>query len=203
MSTITLERKSEIVNESIGKKFGKLTVISFVRFSKTRRGANVPKVLVQCTCGNTKEVSLWDVRSGKTASCGTNHVDYEDRTIPAINNIYSHSYRGRAIKNGVEFSITKEQFKSLCESACFYCGVLPDEFSATSGWCNISKRGKIKSGKYISEWKYNGLDRIDPNKGYTLDNVVPCCGICNHAKHTLSYFDFTNWLDRIVQFRSK
>lgn len=27
-----------------------------------------------------------------------------------------------------------------------------------------------------------GLDRLDSDRGYVLDNVVPCCGTCNMAK---------------------
>ena len=32
-----------------------------------------------------------------------------------------------------------------------------------------------------------GLDRVDSNKGYTDDNVVPCCGSCNQLKNELPY----------------
>ena len=28
----------------------------------------------------------------------------------------------------------------------------------------------------------HGLDKMDPYKGYTLDNVVPCCYTCNMIK---------------------
>ena len=34
-------------------------------------------------------------------------------------------------------------------------------------------------------------------KGYLIDNVVPCCALCNTAKCKLSYDEFTNWLKRI------
>ena len=30
-----------------------------------------------------------------------------------------------------------------------------------------------------------GLDRLDSHKGYTIDNVVPCCGICNVVKSSV------------------
>lgn len=196
-------KRSKITLEAIGKKFNRLTVIEFIEFRKTPRGSNVPMVRCRCECGAEKTASLWDIKAGKTKTCGLNHPHYDDRTLPAFNQIYTHSYKGTAIKKGVVFEITKEQFRALCELPCHYCGVLPNEFSATSGWANTSKRGKMKSGKFLSEWKYNGLDRIDSDKGYTLDNVVPCCGICNHAKHTLSYYDFTAWLGRITEFRKK
>jgi hypothetical protein len=36
-----------------------------------------------------------------------------------------------------------------------------------------------------------GLDRVDNARGYTRDNIVPCCALCNDAKgHLLSYDEF-------------
>jgi hypothetical protein len=61
----------------------------------------------------------------------------------------------------------------------------------------------VKTGKYLSQYVYNGLDRKNSQKGYTIRNVVPCCGVCNHAKHTMNYKDFIAWLDRVTNFRAK
>lgn len=35
----------------------------------------------------------------------------------------------------------------------------------------------------IDETKDLGCDRIDNNKGHTMDNCVPCCSICNYARN--------------------
>ena len=64
----------------------------------------------------------------------------------------------RAKKKGHELAITKEQYAYLVRGrSCYYCG---------------SSLGLIG----------HGLDRIDNNKGYYPDNVVPCCGICNEIR---------------------
>lgn len=31
-----------------------------------------------------------------------------------------------------------------------------------------------------------GVDRINNDKGYTIDNVVTCCGDCNYMKRAMS-----------------
>ena len=40
--------------------------------------------------------------------------------------------------------------------------------------------------------KFNGIDRIDSNIGYTVNNCVPCCTICNHMKNDLTTDEFYN-----------
>jgi len=190
-------RQRSIIDEAIGQKFGKLTVIRFAGYSTTPSSKQIPMVEAKCECEARKTVSLWDLRSGKIKTCGVNHPHYDDRSIPAFNQIYRHSYKKRAEDAGIEFAITPEQFRELTQQPCHYCGTPP---LATS---YRGEKGRVKTGRGHSRFVYNGLDRKDSTHGYTTQNVVPCCSICNHAKHTMSYADFIQWLDRIAQHRSK
>lgn len=81
-----------------------------------------------------------------------NKIRARNRQIPNRFNVgrYSAKKRGRA------WTITLKEFEWLCELDCFYCG---------------GALGRCESGI--------GLDRIDNARGYEIDNVYPCCGICN------------------------
>jgi hypothetical protein len=50
----------------VGKRYGKLTIIDLVQ-SKTEKRRNA---LCRCECGKTKEVTISNLRSGATTSCG-------------------------------------------------------------------------------------------------------------------------------------
>lgn len=69
-----------------------------------------------------------------------------------------------ARKHNTDFNITLYNYERLLEAnSCEYCG----------GPLPITG---------------HGLDRVDSNGGYTLDNVVPCCYSCNMTKsNTYSY----------------
>lgn len=66
-------------------------------------------------------------------------------------------YKIRAQKKNLEFQLTKEEFNNLLKQDCYICGVKSEDNSI-------------------------GIDRIDNDKGYTLDNCRPCCSICNYMK---------------------
>jgi len=38
------------------------------------------------------------------------------------------------------------------------------------------------------------IDRVDPKKGYTKDNCVPCCATCNFVKNNMNYGDFIQYI---------
>lgn len=92
-------------------------------------------------------------------------------------------YKRNAKQKNLEYNLTEEQFVELSQKDCYYCGSKPN---------NIAK-GKTNYGEYI----YNGIDRIENTKGYTIDNVVPCCRICNIAKQQLTLQEFKDWIKRI------
>ena len=78
---------------------------------------------------------------------------------------YFDEYVRGAVKRNLLFSLTKEQFEEIVTSHCSYC----DSFN---------EEGVI------------GVDRINSNKGYTLDNVTPCCATCNIMKNDLAKEEF-------------
>ena len=47
--------------------------------------------------------------------------------------------------------------------------------------------------------KIHGLDRVDNEKGYSIDNVVTCCEQCNVAKSTQTYEDFIQQANDIAK----
>ena len=47
---------------------------------------------------------------------------------------------------------------------------------------------------------YNGIDRIDNNIGYTIDNSVSCCKYCNFAKNDFLLDEFLLWIKRTKDY---
>ena len=94
--------------------------------------------------------------------------------------LYPKWYRWRDFKtackkNGKELGITEEEFLSFWQAPCTYCG----EPTPTSN-----------------------LDRIDNSRGYFIDNIVPCCIICNKAKGLLSADEFLSHCMTILRFNN-
>lgn len=87
--------------------------------------------------------------------------------------IYYLDYKKRAIKKKLDFEITKEDFDKLTKLDCYICGK-----------------------KYCDNHK-NGLDRINNNLGYTLDNIESCCGECNYMKREYKLHTFFDKLIKI------
>jgi hypothetical protein len=99
-----------------------------------------------------------------------------------------NGYRRHATIKEVPFELTKEQFFQMMQLPCYYCGILPSQVHTHGTW---------------HPFIYNGIDRMDNDKGYTLENVVPCCKVCNRAKRDLPLKDFIEWIQRIIKFQTE
>lgn len=145
-----------------------------------------------CSCGIEAIVPSTKLKSGEIKSCGCKEHVRSARTPmghSGLNKLYS-DYRYGAKSRSLEFAVSIDEFKSIVTSNCTYCGVEPNR--VTYG----SRGSKKEHGKFLS----TGVDRIDSSKGYTVDNVVPCCSICNIAKSDLTQSEFLAWIDRIRNF---
>lgn len=73
---------------------------------------------------------------------------------------------GDALKRGM-ISLGIDDYISKTQDSCVYCGCLPSNPTKFRG-----------PGSFL----YNGVDRIDNMIGYTLENTVTACKLCNSMK---------------------
>lgn len=167
-----------------GQKFNNLLIID--RALSTRNyGKNKAWHKCLCDCGNTRIVETYDLRSGRIKSCGCKNR--LEKSESGFRRLYSN-YKFSAKERNLSFSLTKEQFKELTKNNCNYCLKEP----AMTRISNKTSKN-IEHDSYI----YNGIDRVDNNKGYEYSNCVACCKICNIAKQELSLEEFKEWLSRV------
>lgn len=174
-----------------GQKFGRLTVLSKKIIEKNGRKKIMWDCL--CSCGNRTLVEGYHLRRGDTQSCGCFGKERRIEAVrlpkgeAAFNSFYSR-YKSNAKKRGFEFNLTKDEFRKLVQKPCFYC-----DNNTIKNYLHESK--KVNGGyKYIS-----GVDRVDNTKGYSIENCVPACSICNIAKHHHSPQEFLIWLKHILE----
>ena len=169
-----------------GQKFGRLTVIERDVSIKGR-----VKWVCRCDCGNLQSVVTSNLKSGHTKSCGCYKAEKsrerciakEDINNTKYNDLYGRYKRGAKQRN-IPFNLTIDEVKRIIHQPCYYCGTIESN----------TIFAKKKQGYEI---KYNGIDRVDNNKGYEIENVVPCCQTCNFAKHTMTQDEFYNWIQRV------
>ena len=141
-----------------------------------------------CDCGNITIAAPGDVKRGHTKSCGcySRSGDWQ-RKEPGHSAFISlwcnYNHPSRARKG---FELTKEEFRDITKQNCHYCGIEPHQISKTQSG----------NGVYI----YNGIDRANSSKGYTLENSVPCCKLCNVAKNNMTREEFLAWIERVYFF---
>ena len=163
------------VIDETGNRHGRLTVIKRIKNNKYGQA----KWLCRCDCGKKTTILGVSLR-GSTKGCGCLHK------LPsgeASFNILIRSMKNGAYKRNLEWFLTKDQVRFLSKQNCYYCGIEPRQLIGS----------EAHNGFYI----YNGLDRVVNNKGYTIENVVSCCGRCNRAKDTMTQDEFSIWISQI------
>lgn len=86
-------------------------------------------------------------------------------------NVKYSKYKYSSIKRGYDFSLTMEEFLTFWNKPCSYCG---DSIITI------------------------GIDRIDNMKGYSINNCVPCCKVCNGMKLNYSQDFWITHMKKII-----
>ena len=169
-----------------GQKFGRLLVVS--RAPNNKHNKVCWNVL--CDCGIKKIVIGYLLSGGRLQSCGCLQKDRASEankkfdSNPALRKLID-SYRNSAKRRGFNFLLSVDEADKLFRQPCFYCARAPHRsFTEYNG-----------RYKYI----YNGIDRIDNSKDYTIENIRACCKDCNYAKNEMSVEEFANWIRKVYE----
>lgn len=170
-------RPRRILNE-IGRRYGRLVVLALRQPEPNERG--MYRWLCKCDCGNETTVRGTSLRNGDTRSCGcywNEIVAAGAHRLPqneaAFHRVYG-KIRDGARKRNLAWELTKDNVWSLISSTCFYCGKPPSKiFRNRYGYC-----------------AWNGVDQKEPCGGYTLNNCVTCCYVCNRMKLNIPFQEF-------------
>lgn len=173
--------------ELAGQTFNRLTAISKVGSD----GSSRTMWECLCLCGNKTTIRQDQLTSKTrpTKSCGCLNKEIlrkpkKKTEGQSVYKFYFGCYKTSARKRGLEFSLSFENFKYLTGLSCNYCNEEPQE--------------KIKNYRSVKgQIKFNGIDRVNNDLGYSLENCVPCCKDCNRAKQCMSEEDFINLIQKI------
>lgn len=171
-----------------GQRFGKLV-------ASERMGKRFNSYLWKCICdcGNEHITSIATLRRGDCTNCGcykkerAAYINRKPGEEAAKNRVFN-SIKNGAKHRGIVFELIFEEVMVLIEKNCYYCGVKP----------STSSKGLNKHGHTQIMW--NGIDRIDNNLGYTLENTRTSCKQCNYAKYKQTETEFMIYINRLVKF---
>jgi len=183
---IPQEKRKNKLEDLTGRIFGKLTVrkqVGYDKYNKRLWECN-------CECGNIIYVTTSRLLTGRATACKCRIIEtakkekrYRMKHGIANMNDTIRCYKISASKRGLIFNLSNNELLSLFKGNCFYCDTPPS---------NTTNRPRT-NGAFI----YNGIDRVDNNKGYEDGNVVSCCKTCNMMKKTLSQTEFINHIESI------
>lgn len=167
---------------------------------------------VECIhCGKVQRINISNAMRRKSQKC--NYCDNPDYVPPAyhtgsrpitktLDERSFINYRHKMVSNSQDdlkknkpWELTLEQYSQLIHGDCYYCGEPP---TADNQW----NKGNKRAGENVT-FLANGIDRIDPDKGYTIDNCVPCCKQCNRMKWDYTPEQFYSQLRKILNHINK
>lgn len=179
-------RKNKTTNSYIGQIFNNYEVLEFDHMDTFGRWYKV-KCL---NCGEVSIKHLKTIFTSKTSCDKCKHL-FGNRKIPTtkavVNCLRSEYIRGASERN-FPWELVEEDFETIIQQPCYFCGQEP-EF-------HISDQ---RFNKTNTPFLRNGIDRLDPTKGYTKENSVSCCSMCNRMKSNYSITDFYEKIKRIYE----
>ena len=176
----------------IGSKINTFTILR-------NEWVNKNKIWVcSCDCGNEKVFwKLSAITKQKTCGCGVDEVGYTAKQRRSVNSRIN-SYKCGAKKRGLEWNLSYLDFVNITTKNCVYCDAAPKLWDCISGAPSLQKDSpNVKIEDY--QIFLNGIDRINSDDGYTIDNCVSCCTSCNRSKSDLSLLEFKQHVERMYK----
>jgi hypothetical protein len=188
-------RKSPRIKIEIGETYHYLKILKEIKPNTTKGGITFECI---CKCGKITTITQYQILKSKKMSCGCFRKEIGSKRLykgigkSAISYIIS-SYRYGAFSRSLEFNLEQQDIFNIVTKPCYYCG---EEKSME--YVHKNKNNEISN---LTNFKHNGIDRLDSSKGYFLDNCVPCCKQCNIMKMNYSEESFLNKIKKIYEYK--
>lgn len=192
----------------VNTKINQLTILELLNLPN---GVKAPrKFKVLCDCGKITEPQAGSVLSGRTKTCGHGvSVAAKKNRIDDEQSFWRHAiyqYKNNATQRGREWALTDSEAKHVMCLPCSSCGLDPQpNYVVVQMYKSRTKKQNLTYDETFANsrvFNTTGIDRIDNSLGYSTQNVVPMCRLCNQAKHTMTVAEWMSWLDRIVKFQT-
>jgi len=132
---------------------------------------------------------LWFDFAMSRSSTGSRARFNKRKSMKSLINKLFLKQKWHAKRRGLSWLIDFKQWHRLVTSDCYLCAKPP---------MNAFKCGSLKH-QHGLVFKYQGLDRVDNSIGYELDNIAPCCKICNSIKSNRSIDEFIDHISLILK----
>lgn len=163
-------------------KINKLTFINYVKNDKFGKAI----WLCSCECGKEKMLNASAIKAKLTTSCGCNKQKSLRKGVGLISGAFWHKLKKSALSRDIDFSIKIEEAWEIF--------LKQDKKCALSGVNLImypnNDRSRIQTAS---------PDRIDSNKGYTIDNLQWVHKRINRMKNILTTDELLFWVKRIYK----
>lgn len=153
---------------TIGKVFGRLTVISVADPYIFKNGKKHQKFICKCECGNQVSVLLNNLKRGSTVSCGCFNKD-KQKLVRGVNHPnYNHNMTKeerqelKKLRLDSEFRNWKLEVKRLANYKCLICGSSKDVVA-----------------HHLASFAKN------PELRFSVENGVCLCAKCHIEYHTI------------------
>ena len=171
-----LEVLEVISNNTPGKHVSLRCLCHYCDTEVIMNNGNLAKKMNSCGCQQNNS-DTWK-------SVGSKTKPWQLPSGQAARNNLEFQYKRSARERNFEYQLTTEEFTKLVSGECRYCG---DSLTQV-------KKGQ---GKTSGDFRYTGIDRIDSTRGYTIDNCVSCCWLCNNMKYTTEESVFLKHVEKI------
>jgi len=177
-----------------GNIVGNLRILS--TYTKKQSGKSRKYAIAECLlCRDVVHIRADSIKNGTSQNCAKcnrglhkpiqGYVDIDPTpAVPPrrgmrIGGISNDIFQKIKVR-GIKTTLTKLEIAALIVQECYICGHIPD--------LSVPSRKN----------PYNGIDRVDNEKGYLKGNTKPCCRKCNFAKHTMTLDEFFSHVRKIA-----
>jgi hypothetical protein len=147
---------------------------------------------IKCKLCGHEHVCRKDQIKEVKSFCAFCRTNTKTPTLKAPSNVYYCQYRYGAKSRGLNFELTIDEFEKIIHKNCYFCNAKPIPIRS------LKTYNRCKHDIYV-----NGIDRLNPEKGYVISNIVACCQMCNRMKMKMNEPSFLNKIKEIYEHSIK